>query len=147
MIEANRYREKTWEEKLKEVEALENILKLKAKEKQVQGGKEKVCQNSDKALDVKKEVSKSLSTSHDTLHKAKTIAKEKPELIKQIDAGKESVHSAYTQIVKQKQKEERKKMRERKLRLRPDKTSPLHRFKFGLFPLNQAVVHNESNST
>lgn len=38
VIEANRYREKTWAEKLKEAEALEGILKPKAEEKRRESG-------------------------------------------------------------------------------------------------------------
>lgn len=108
VIESNRYREKTWEEKLKEAEALERILKPKAKEKQKESGGA-VPQKSDKPpIDILKETAKSIGTSHDTLFKAKTILKEKPELLKDIDEGKRSIHSAYTQILKEKQREERK---------------------------------------
>ena len=91
VIEANRYREKTWREKLREAEELERILRPKAKERQatsgpaVYGGKP-VRQNSDKAvIDTKVEVAHALNTSHDTLAKVKAIAKEKPELLDKID--------------------------------------------------------------
>lgn len=99
VIESNRYRQKTWEEKLKEAEALEKLLKPMAKEniKIPTGGKKSLTlQKSAKSkVDVREETAKSLGISHDTLHKAKVIAKAKPELIKQIDAGKRTVHSAY----------------------------------------------------
>ena len=86
IIESNRYREKTWEEKLREAEALEKILKPKAKEKQIEGGREKVVQNSSQPK-TREQIAQNLGTSHDTLSKVKFIAKEKPELIKSIDSG------------------------------------------------------------
>jgi len=102
--------EKTWAEKLKEAEALERILRPEAKERQAHGqtapGKT-LCPNLDEAsIDTKKEVSKAINTSHGTLYKVKTIAREKPELIKDIDSGKKSVNSAY-QIVKREERLEK----------------------------------------
>lgn len=81
-MKAIRYREKTWKEKLREAEALEGILRPKAKEKQKlsEGRGKKGYQNSDNLkIDTLKQTAKALDTSHDTLHKVKTIAREKPE--------------------------------------------------------------------
>lgn len=114
VIEANRYREKTWKEKLREAEELERILKPKAEQNlSLAGERGKPFQKSDKVSNIQpvhviKEVASSIGTSHDTLHKVKVIAKEKPELLDAVDEGKRSVHSAYNQIQKEKQKEERK---------------------------------------
>lgn len=109
VIESNRYREKTWQEKLKEAEARERILKPKAKKKQSHGqtapGKT-LCQKSDEALDTKKEVAATIGTSHDTLHKAKIIQREKPELLVSVDTGKESINSAYRKIEREKNKDD-----------------------------------------
>jgi len=59
VIESNRYREKTWEEKLKEAEALERMLKPKAKEKKKESGGA-VPQKSDKPpIDILKETAAS----------------------------------------------------------------------------------------
>ncbi len=59
---------------MKEGEALEKILRPKAKERQVKGGTDKVVQNSSQAK-TREEVSKQIGTSHDTLHKVKTKGK------------------------------------------------------------------------
>lgn len=79
VIETNRYRDKTWQEKLREAEELEGILKEKAKEKEYK--RKTTYQKSEKSnlpsINTLKEVAKSLGMSHDTLHKVKTIAKEK----------------------------------------------------------------------
>ena len=86
VIESNRYRIKTQIELLREADSLEIILKPLARGHQIAGKKLDLCQNSDKPIDTKKEVSKAIGTSHDTLYKLKTIQKEKPELLKEIDA-------------------------------------------------------------
>ncbi len=78
VIESNRYREKTWTEKLKEAEALEKILKPEAK-KQLETHTEQDYHNCEKAVHTLKETAKAIGTSHNTLHKVKTIAKETPE--------------------------------------------------------------------
>ena len=101
VIESNRYREKTWSEKLKEAEALEKILGPKAKEKQKEGGMNKVVQNSEQPVNFNKvlmQTARTIGTSHDTLHKVKLIAQKSPELLKEIDAGDKTVNSAYMQL-------------------------------------------------
>lgn len=79
VIESNRYRNKTWDEKLNEAVAVEVIEEKKAKERQAEGGRNKVVQNSTqpKTRDI---VAEKLDTSHDTLSKIKFIKKENPEL-------------------------------------------------------------------
>jgi hypothetical protein len=104
VIESNRYRQKTWQERLKEAEAIEKILKEKAKEhlKLSRGRGKKGCQNSDKvfqSIDVKKEVAKVVGISHGTLHKLKVIKKERPELLN-ITPEERPVNSMYKQNYK-----------------------------------------------
>lgn len=126
VIEANRYREKTWKEKLREADEMEKILRVKARIRQSDAGKikgrmdevrkgihvigdiQELPKNSAEAVETRIGVANALNTSHDTLHKVKVIAKEKPELLDAIDAGNKSVHSAYNQIQVAKQREERK---------------------------------------
>ena len=45
-------------------------------------------------------IAEKLNTSHITLHKAKVIQQEKPELFAEIDEGRRSLHSVYNQILK-----------------------------------------------
>ena len=52
---------------------LEPLLKAKAKEKQVEGGKDKVPQNSAKPIETREELAKVASVSHDTIAKVKII--------------------------------------------------------------------------
>jgi hypothetical protein len=59
-------------------------------------GSAEICKTAHR-YPIREETAKSIGTSHDTLHKAKTIAKEKPELLKDVDLGKRSIHSAYNQ--------------------------------------------------
>jgi len=105
VIESNRYREKTWQEKLKEAEAIEKILKPEA-EKNIRATQKNesssAFQKSDKQINVLKETAATIGMSHDTLHKAKVIAQERPELLKQVDEGKRSIHSSYSEIMRKK---------------------------------------------
>lgn len=56
------------------VEALEKVLKSKAKERQVEVGKEKVVQKSAKApIDTRKKVVSAVGISYDTLAKVKVV--------------------------------------------------------------------------
>lgn len=75
---------------MREGEAMEKILRPKAKKQQ--GTRTDICQNLDKSIDTKKEVAKHIGTSHGTLHKVKSIADKDPELLKDIDSGKKTVH-------------------------------------------------------
>ena len=79
---------------MREAEALEKILRPEALQREKEGRKIDPDQISDQGRTLPK-IAKTLNTSHDTLHKVKAIAKEKPELIKDIDSGKKSVNSAY----------------------------------------------------
>ena len=102
--------EKTWAEKLKEAEALERILRPEAKERQAHGqtapGRTLLANLPEASINTRKEISQALNIGERTLHKVKTIAKEKPELIKDIDSGRKSVNSAY-QIVKREERLEK----------------------------------------
>ena len=92
-----------------EKRALEKILKPKAKERQREGGKNKGSPNLGKALDTEKQTATAIGISHGTLAKLEVIEAEKPELLDKIDAGTRTVHSAYSQIQIEKQREERKR--------------------------------------
>lgn len=102
VIESNRHREKTWKEKLNEADALEKILKPKAKQQQLIGlMKGFVWPNlakREEPINTREEVSKRIGVSHGTLGKVKIIAKDKPELLEEIDNGTKSVDSAYQQV-------------------------------------------------
>ena len=55
---------------------------MRPKAKEQQGTRTDIRQKSDKSIkpiDTKKEVSKQIGTSHDTLHRAKVIQEKKPE--------------------------------------------------------------------
>ncbi|MEW5804931.1 MAG: hypothetical protein AB1847_22830 [bacterium] len=60
---------------------LKDKLRVRAKENQSKAGtnfgkgkeNEQLCQNSDKAIDTKKELAKAAGVSHDTVHKVETI--------------------------------------------------------------------------
>ena len=95
VIESNRYREKTWAEKLREAEALERILRPRAKEQQIRKPNSVSANLQKQPIDTGKEISQVLNVGERTLYKVKAIAKERPELIKDIDLGKKSVNSAY----------------------------------------------------
>lgn len=87
-------------------------MKPKAKQKQATDNKAKASAFGNiaksESVHVRKETAKAINTSEKTLYKAKVIAKEKPELLDAVDAGKRSIDSAYNQILKEKQKEARK---------------------------------------
>lgn len=72
------------------------ILAARAKANQAAGGREKVRQNSDKAIDVKRDIASATGTSHDTVHKARTIIDRAPEPIKEAVRRQElSIHAGY----------------------------------------------------
>jgi len=79
---------------------LENLLKSIAKDKQIQGGKVKVCQKSDKPpIDTKKELAKVAGVSHDTIHKVKKIeAKASPEVKEQLRRGETTINKVYNNL-------------------------------------------------
>ena len=116
IIEANRYREKTWKEKLREAEELEKILKSKAKENQVGNLKQfqdTVCPNSDKRsepINTGKEISKVLGMGRDTYYRIKKIKEKVPEFIDKIDEGKLTVNQAYNKLKAEEKKEYAKKV-------------------------------------
>jgi N6-adenosine-specific RNA methylase IME4 len=97
VIESNRYREKTWEEKLKEAEEIEKILRPEAERREKAGKKLDPVQTFGQGKTIHK-VAEKIGTSHETLRKAKTIKEKKPELLKAVDKGSESINSAYRKI-------------------------------------------------
>jgi len=101
VVEANRYRQKTWTERLREARALEEILRPKALEREKAGKKIDPHPNLDEGWTLS-QVAKAIGTSHGTLHKVKTIAKEEPELMKDLDSGKITVHSAFKKVEREK---------------------------------------------
>ncbi len=92
------------------------MLKPQAKE-QLKTHSKQGYQKSEKAVNTLKQTAKAIGTSHDTLHKAQTIADKNPELIKEIDAGKRTVNSAYNQILKEQQNEDRKNNKAHPIRI------------------------------
>jgi len=87
---------------------LEDVFRIKAKEKQQEAGGA-VRQKSDKAvIDTKKELSKVASVSHDTIAKVKKIQEKAPDEIKtKLSTGEISINAAYKEIKKEEKKEER----------------------------------------
>lgn len=79
---------------------LEPLLRPAAKEKQKEGGRAKVCQNSDKApIDTKKEIARAAHVSHDTIAKAKVIqAKASEETKAALRAGETSINAEYRKL-------------------------------------------------
>jgi ParB-like chromosome segregation protein Spo0J len=65
VIESNRYRQKTWTERLKEAEALEKILKPLAEERE-KAGKADPLPNLAKGIDTREEMAKFIGISHGT---------------------------------------------------------------------------------
>ena len=76
---------------------LKTMIQEKAKEKQKEGGKEKVSQKSvEPPIDTRKELAKLAGVSHDTIHKIEVIEKEAPPEIKEAaSSGKISINKAY----------------------------------------------------
>lgn len=90
---------------------LEPLVAAKAKQKQSQGGKAKVVQNSAQPPDRRKtraELAKVAGVSHDTIAKAKFLRDNADERTKeQLRKGEVSVHAAYKSVRKQKRQEEK----------------------------------------
>jgi hypothetical protein len=89
VIESNRYRDKTWEERLKEAAALEKIEKTEAEKREKAGKKLDPAQNFAQG-ETREKVAARIGTSHETLRKVKVIAAEKPELLP--SGGKTEIH-------------------------------------------------------
>src|SRR3990167_6624652 len=88
---------------------LEGMFKEKGKEKQRQGGEDKVCQKSAEATETRKELAKTAGVSHDTIMKVKEIeSRATPETKQRIKDGKLTINKAYNYIKRQDIKEEAK---------------------------------------
>ena len=90
---------------------LEEVFSKKAKEKQIEGGKNKVVQISEQAPMERKaitQISKVASVSHDTIAKVKKIQEKAPEEVKaKLRTGEVSINAAYKEIKKEEKKAER----------------------------------------
>jgi len=92
---------------------LEDIFREKAKEKQAEAGKNKLCQKSDKAVHTKRELAKTASVSHDTIAKVKVIQEKANDEQKQkLQEGQESVNKVYNELKRAEKKEERRQRHE-----------------------------------
>jgi N6-adenosine-specific RNA methylase IME4 len=89
--------------------ALESVFSERAKEKQVEAGKNKVVQISEQAPMERKaitKIAKVANVSHDTIAKVKVIeAKATPEVKAQLSTGEVSINQAYQEIKKEEKKE------------------------------------------
>lgn len=79
---------------------LEEVFRVKAKEKQIEGGKNKVVQNSEQAKPMERktisEVAKIANVSHDTISRVKQIEAKAPEEIKEkLATGEVSINEAF----------------------------------------------------
>ena len=87
---------------------LEEVFSKKAKEKQIEGGKNKVVQISEQAPMERKaitQISKVASVSHDTIAKVKKIQEKAPEEVKaKLRTGEVSINAAYKEIKKEEKK-------------------------------------------
>lgn len=85
---------------------LKDFFRVQAQEKQRLGGKEKLCQNSDKAVDTKKALAKLAGVSHDTISKIERLADQATDDLKEkLRKGETSIHSAFTQLRQHKKQE------------------------------------------
>lgn len=91
---------------------LEDVFKEKAKQNQVEGGKNKVVQKSEQAPMERKtitQISKVANVSHDTIAKVKTIeAKASEEVKEKLATGEVSINQVYQEIKKEEKKEEQR---------------------------------------
>ena len=85
---------------------LEPLIAAQAREKQRDGGAQKVPQNSAEAVETRVELARVAGVSHDTISKAKVIAAKAPEAVKQkLRSGELSINAAYRDIRKAEQQE------------------------------------------
>lgn len=74
-----------------------------AKERQVQGGEEKVVQTSAQAGKVRDQIAEAAGVSHDTVQRVKKIkAEAAPEVVEAVRKGEISVNKAYQTVAKPK---------------------------------------------
>lgn len=92
---------------------LEEVFKEKAKEKQKEGGKNKVVQISEQAPMERKsitQIAKVANVSHDTIAKVKVIEQKAPDELKaKLSTGEVSINQVYQEIKKEEKKIERDK--------------------------------------
>jgi DNA modification methylase len=94
---------------------LKEVFSAKAKEKQIEGGKNKVVQKSEQAPIERKvitQIAKVANVSHDTIAKVKKIeAVATPEVKAQLSTGELSINQAYQEIKKEEKKEQKEQER------------------------------------
>ena len=93
---------------------LEPVIKERAKEKQIEAGRNKLSQNSAKAIDTRKEIAKLAGVSHDTVSKVKKILeKANDKDIKKLKSDKVSINKVFKKIKSlEKREDERNKQLE-----------------------------------
>ena len=112
----------------------EEIFKKRAKEKQIEAGREKLPQISVEALDTQKELAKLADTSHDTVSKVKFIEKyATPEQKTNLSEQKETINKVYQKL----------KQNEIKSNL---KTRPLPKNKFQIILADPPWKYDFSNT-
>jgi len=85
---------------------LEPLIAAQAREKQRDGGTQKLPQNSAEAVETRVELARVAGVSHDTISKAKVIAAKAPEAVKEkLRSGELSINAAYRDIRKAEQQE------------------------------------------
>lgn len=85
---------------------LEPLIAAQAREKQRDGGTQKVPQNSAEAVETRVELARVAGVSHDTISKAKVIAAKAPEAVKEkLRSGELSINAAYRDIRNAEQQE------------------------------------------
>ncbi len=88
---------------------LKDMIASRAKENQVEAGKNKLPQKSVKAVDTQKELAKIAGVSHDTIAKVEKIEKiASDEQKKKLYTGEMSINQAYKEVRKEAKKEDRK---------------------------------------
>ena len=92
---------------------LKDVFRVQAQDKQRLGGKDKVRQNSDKAVDTKKELARLAGVSHDTITKIERLAEQAPDDLKEkLRKGETSIHSAFGQLRQRSKHEARQAKKE-----------------------------------
>ena len=109
----NKQREKTFSQKMREADALEEVERERAKERMLAGKALGPSQKSDGGRTDERVAKKTGLGSRDTFHKAKKVwekakqGDEKAEkLMDKLDRGKVSVHKAYTEITRTEEPDE-----------------------------------------
>lgn len=91
----------------------EPVIKERAKEKQIEAGRNKLSQNSAKAIDSRKEIAKLAGVSHDTVSKVKKILEKGDDKdIKKLKSDKVSINKVFKKIKSLEKRENEQKAEE-----------------------------------